>query len=93
MHSIREPLLEGKALYNRGRHRTIDLLIKRACFAKMKNIFSVDLDKQVQGGQQYQGIMKGEVSLYCWPLFDWFGIFLFTKQTNPNESNRRAMVQ
>jgi hypothetical protein len=35
-------------------------------------------------------------------LFDWFGIscmttdnfcFLFAKQTNPNQSNRRSMVQ
>ncbi len=41
-----------------------------------------------------QGILKGEVSLYCWP--DWFGIscmtadnfcFLFAKQTNTNQSN------
>jgi hypothetical protein len=28
-------------------------------------------------------------------LFDWFGIslFLFAKQINPNQSNRRSMVQ
>jgi len=44
-----------------------------------------------------QGILKGEVSLYRWPpvwlvwneLYDnWQFLFLFTKQTNPNQSNR-----
>jgi hypothetical protein len=49
-----------------------------------------------------QGILKGEVSLYSWPpvwlvwnkLYDyWQILFLFVKQTNPNESNRRSMVQ
>ncbi len=25
-----------------------------------------------------QGILKGEVSLFCWPLFDWFGISCMT---------------
>jgi len=46
-----------------------------------------------------QGILKGEVSLYHWPpvwlvwiqLYDYWQ-FLF-KQTNPNQSNRRSMVQ
>jgi hypothetical protein len=50
----------------------------------------------------HQGILKGEVSLYCWPpvwlvwnqLYDyWQFLFLFAKQTNPNQSNRRSMVQ
>ncbi len=50
----------------------------------------------------YQGILKGEVSLYVWPpvwlvwnqLCDnWQFLFLFAKQTNPNQSNRRSMVQ
>jgi hypothetical protein len=45
-----------------------------------------------------QGIRKGEVSLYHWPpvwlvwnqLYDnWQFLFLFAKQTNPNQSNRR----
>jgi len=49
-----------------------------------------------------QGILKGEVSLYHWPpvwlvwnqLYDnWQLLFLFAKQTNPNQSNRRSMVQ
>ncbi len=49
-----------------------------------------------------QGILKGEVSLYHWPpvqlvwnqLYDnWQLLFLFSKQTNPNRSNRRSMVQ
>ncbi len=46
----------------------------------------------------FQGILKGEVLLYCWPpvwlvwnqLYDsWQFLFLFVKQTNPNQSNRR----
>jgi hypothetical protein len=49
-----------------------------------------------------QGILKGEVTLYCWPpvwlvwnqLYDyWQFLFLFAKQTNPNQSNRRSMGQ
>ncbi len=45
---------------------------------------------------------KGEVSLYHWPpvwlvwnqLYDyWQFLFLFAKQTNPNQSNRRSTVQ
>ncbi len=47
-----------------------------------------------------QGILK--VSLYCWPpvwLFwnqlyeNWQLLFLFAKQTNPNQSNRRSTIQ
>ncbi len=49
-----------------------------------------------------QGILKGEVSLYHWPpvwlvwnqLYDnWQFLFLFAKQTNPKQSNRRSTVQ
>ncbi len=49
-----------------------------------------------------QGLLKREVSLYCWPpvwlvwnqLYDnWQFLFLFEKQTSPNQSNRRSMVQ
>jgi len=49
-----------------------------------------------------QGILKGEGSLYHWPpvwlvwnqLYDnWQFLFLFAKQTNPNQSNRRSTVQ
>ncbi len=49
-----------------------------------------------------QGILKGKVSLYHWPpvwlvwnqLYDNLQfLFLFEKQTNPNQSNRRSMVQ
>jgi hypothetical protein len=49
-----------------------------------------------------QGILKGEVSLYHWPpvwlvrnqLYDyWQFLFLLAKQSNPNQSNRRSMVQ
>ena len=51
---------------------------------------------------QNQGILKGEVSLYHWPpvwlvwnqLYDiWWFLFLFVKQTTPNQFNRRSMVQ
>ena len=49
-----------------------------------------------------QGILKGEVSLYHWPpvwlvrnqLYDNYQfLFLFAKQTNPNQSYRRSMVE
>ncbi len=49
-----------------------------------------------------QGILKGQVSLYRWPpvwlvwnqLYDnWQILFLFAQQTNPNQSNRRSVVQ
>jgi hypothetical protein len=49
-----------------------------------------------------QGILEGEVSLYCWPpvwlvrnqlYHNWQFLFLFAKQTNPNLSNRRSIVQ
>jgi len=49
-----------------------------------------------------QEILKGEVSPYYWPpvwlvwnqLFEnWNFLFLFAKQTNSNQSNRRSMVQ
>ncbi len=48
------------------------------------------------------GNTKGEVSLYHWPLVwlvlnqlheNWQYLFLFAKQTDPNQSNRRSMVQ
>ncbi len=49
-----------------------------------------------------QGILKEEVSLYHWPPVwlvwnqlndNWQLLFLFAKQTIPNQSNRRSMVQ
>ncbi len=52
--------------------------------------------------QTDQGILKGEVSLYHLPpvwlvwnqLYDnWQFLFLFAKQTNPNQSSRRSTVQ
>ncbi len=48
------------------------------------------------------GILKREVSLYHWPpvwldwnqVYDnWQFLYLFAKQMNPNQSNRRSMVQ
>ncbi len=50
----------------------------------------------------YRRILKGEVSLYHWPpvwlvwnqlYCNWQFLFLFAKQTNPNQSNRRSIVQ
>ncbi len=49
----------------------------------------------------HQGILKGEVSMYCWPVWLVWNqqydngqcLFLFTKQTNPNQSDRRSTVQ
>ena len=49
-----------------------------------------------------QWILKGEVWLYRWPPVGlvwnqpyeyWQFLFLFAKQANPNESNRRSVVQ
>ncbi len=49
-----------------------------------------------------QGILKREVSLYHWPPVwlvwnqpydNWQFLFLFAKQTNPNQSDRRSMVR
>ncbi len=42
-----------------------------------------------------QGILKGEVSLYCWPpvWLVWNQPFDNSQQTNPNQSNRRSTVQ
>ncbi len=60
------------------------------------------LDWMVSAKTKNQGILKGEVSLYHWPsvglvwnqLYDyWQFLFLFSKQTNPNQPNRRSMVQ
>ncbi len=48
-----------------------------------------------------QGILKGEASLYHWPpvwlvwnqLYgNWQFLFLFAKEINPNQSNRRSVV-
>jgi hypothetical protein len=68
----------------------------------MANIFAPILATKIQTKTRDQGILKGEVSLYCCPpvwlvwyrLFDnWQLLFLFAKQTNPNQSNRRSTVQ
>ncbi len=73
-------------------------LQSRECFGKL----NIDIDLNPYLIYSIQGILKGEVSLYCWPLvwlvynqlFDyWQFLFLFAKQTNPNLSNRRSMVQ
>jgi hypothetical protein len=55
---------------------------------------------QMSKCQAEQGILKGRVSLYCWPpvrlvwnqLYDNLQfLFLLAKQTNLNQSNRRSM--
>ncbi len=43
-----------------------------------------------------QGILREKYYCTIDLLFDWFGIsflLLFAKQTNPNQSNKRSMVQ
>jgi hypothetical protein len=61
----------------------------------------LSLSPTIRTNKLEQGILKGEASLYCWPpiclvlnqLYDnWQFLFLFTKQANPNQSNRRSMV-
>ncbi len=68
-----------------------NLSVETLCLSKYQSWHSIS-----------QGILKGEVSLYHWPplwlvwnqLYDnWQFLFLFAKQTNPNQSNRRSMVQ
>ncbi len=58
--------------------------------------------KRLNIADLHQGILKGEGSLYHWlpvwllwnRLYDhWQFLFLFAKQTNRNQSNRRSMVQ
>jgi hypothetical protein len=62
---------------------------------------SFDMDLTSAVGQK-QGILKGKYHCTVDLQYDWFGIscmtndillFLFAKQTNPNQSNRRSMVQ
>jgi hypothetical protein len=68
-------------------------------------LFYVDFEKlrhRYLENDYNQGILKVVVSLYHWPpvwliwnqLYDNCQfLFLFAKQTNPNQSNRRSMVQ
>jgi len=61
-------------------------------------VFNIGSDSSTPTGEQ--GILKGEVSLYHWPVWlvwnklyeNWQFLFLFAKQTNPNQLNRRSMV-
>ncbi len=64
---------------------------RAASLAKMPNICG-----------SFQGTLKGEESLYCWPpvwlvwnqlLDKWQFMFLFAKQTHPNQWNGRSTVQ
>ncbi len=60
-----------------------------------------DLSGQMMKILSEQGILKGKYKCTIDLMFDWFGIscmstdnfFLFAKQTNPNQSNRKSMVQ
>ncbi len=62
-------------------------------------IWTIDLG--IKSRAFYQGTLNGEVSLYCWPpvwlvwnqLYDNWQFWLFAKQINPNQSNRRSVVQ
>ncbi len=69
----------------------INILYKYRCYEKT-HIYT----------RYRQEILKGEVSLYCWPpalliwnqLYDYRPfLFLFAKQANPNQSKRRSMVK
>ncbi len=72
-------------------------------FFERKKSFCVILTRpHIHFFHSLQGMLKGEISLYHWPpvwlvrnqLYDnWQILFLFTKQTNPNQSNRRSTVQ
>jgi len=72
-------------------------LIRKEIFPSVKRASLLAQKRKLQ-----QGILKGEVSLYCWPpvwlvwnqLYEyWQFSFLFAKQTNLNQSNRRSTVQ
>ncbi len=84
------PHLEGQPLWTAGGHLRAGVILIKNFFFFVRVLMS------------HQGILKWEVSLYHWPpvrvvwnqLYDyWLFWFLFTKQTNPNQSNRRSMVQ
>jgi hypothetical protein len=93
--------------YWRGRLSAVDLLVLTSLdqLIFILKIFLTFLTKQAtlirKSTMLSQGILKGEVSLYCWPpvwlvwnqLYHyWQFLFLFAKQTNPNQSNRRLIV-
>ncbi len=82
----------GTSTSQNWRHLMNNLAVFGACIGSSDKNYSLPS----------QGILKGEVSLYHWPpvwlvwnqLCDkWQLLFLFAKQTNPNQSNRRSMVQ
>ncbi len=70
-----------------------------------KILFTVDLKYSgflLSAVAKQGGILKGEVSLYCWPpvwlvenqLYEnWQFLFLLAKPRNPNQSNRSSTVQ
>ena len=69
----------------------------QSCYVVSTRLQQTDRDRVFN-----QGIIKGKVSLYHWrsvwlvwiQLYDnWQFLFLFAKQTNPNQSNRWSMVQ
>ncbi len=92
---------ENPVLFSRISHKfnlahacAVQLLLKLGKFC-----FSASLI--AKKWRRDQRILKGEVSQYRWPpvwpvwnqLYDnWQFLFLFAKQTNPNQSNRRSTV-
>ncbi len=85
----------------RKRFNEIDAWTFSGCQDNPHKTLSIN-DSQHNNSKFEQRILKGEVSLYCWPpvrmvwnqLYDnWQFLFLFAKQTNLNQSNRRSMVQ
>jgi hypothetical protein len=80
----------------------IKLFKKMCCIASMEQVEKNDACMQLNNIFLTQRILKGEVSLYHWPpawlvwnqlYAKWQFLFLFAKQTNPNQSNRSSMVQ
>ncbi len=76
-------------------------ICQRNCFRIFFHFYFLNASGNSTTQSLNQEILKGEVSLYCWPpvwlvwnqLYDnWQFLFLFAKQTNPNQSNRRSMV-
>jgi hypothetical protein len=74
-------------------HKTFLVLVYVLFFGKLDLFLDM---------QQIQGILKGEVWLYCWPpvklvwnqLYDNLQfLFLFAKQAYQKKSKRRSMVQ
>jgi hypothetical protein len=79
--------------------RNIQIFLEKHLDTWIKKLFVTVI---LYSGKLEQEILKGEVSLYrrppAWLVWNqlyeyWQFLFLFAKQTNPNQSNRRSTVQ